>query len=70
MNEKKILRYVVVDEELEALGSGTNITFEQYFTEENAAMKALKYHDRLLRYVSEDGRTFREYYNKDIGEWD
>jgi hypothetical protein len=68
--EKKILRYVVFDEELEVRGSWTNITFEQYFTEEGAAMEALKGHDRMLRYVSENGRTFREYYNKDSGEWD
>lgn len=70
MAEKKVLWYVVFDEELEIQGSGTNITFEQYFTEESDAMEALKSHDRLLRYVSENGRTFREYYHKDTGEWD
>lgn len=69
MSGKKVLRYVVFDEELEIRGSGTNITFEQYCAEESEAMEALKSHDRLLRYVSENGRTFREYYNKDTGEW-
>lgn len=69
MKEKKVLRYVVFDEELEVRGSGTTIVFEQFFTEESAAMDALKNHDRLLRYVSENGRTFREYFNKDTGEW-
>ena len=69
MTEKKVLRYVVLDEEPEILGSGSNITFETSFIEENAAMDALKDHDRLLRYVSENGRTFREYFNKNTGEW-
>lgn len=69
MAEKKILRYVVFDEEPEILGSGSSITFEQSFTEESAAMDALKNHDRLLRCVSENGRTFREYFNKETGEW-
>lgn len=69
MAEKKVLRYVVFDEKPEIMGSGSDITFEQYFKDENAAMEALKHHERLLRYVSEDGRTYREYYNKDTGEW-
>lgn len=69
MPEKKVLRYVVFDEEPEIRGSGSTITFEQYFTDESAVMEALKSHDRLLRYVSENGRTFREYFNKDTGEW-
>lgn len=70
VTEKKVLRYVVFDEEPETCGSGSTVTFEQYFTEESAAMEALWHHDRLLRYVSEGGRTFREYYNKDTGEWE
>ena len=70
MAEKKVLQHIVFDEELEIRGSGTTITFQQSFTEESDAMEALKKHDRLLRYVSEDGRIFREYYNKETGEWD
>ena len=69
MAAKKILQYVVFDEEPEILGSGSNITFEQTFIKESVAMDALKHHDRLLRYVSENGRIFREYFNKDTGEW-
>lgn len=67
--EKRILAYVVFDEEPEILGSGSTITFEQSFKDEASAMDALKHHDRLLRYVSENGRGYREYFDKETGTW-
>lgn len=67
---KQVHRYVAWNEELEVQGSGARVTAEKICQNEAEFMEQIPHYDRGLRYVTENGRSFREYYDKETGLWE